>query len=333
MNDVSPDLLRLLGCREAGLPDLRPSAQVQSLVIASLSSARSPRLEGENAEHTRMLAEIQLPLPAIIVHREGLRVIDGVHRVSAAKLRGETTILAHLFDGTEDEAFLLAVQANTAHGLPLSHNDRMAAAAEIIQRHPTLSDRSVAAATGLSPGTIRSVRSRSSAAGQSGDTRVGRDGRVRPVDGRAGRERVLEVIQRSPNASLRAVAREAEVSPNTVRSVIRRARREDCKDANCGSPADGAAASRGDVMVALPEFSMESALRRLSQDPSVRLTESGRAAMRWFFSHVVRPREWASIVTGLPPHTAFTLSNVARQCAAEWQDLAHSLAELTEETG
>jgi ParB-like chromosome segregation protein Spo0J len=49
-----------------------------------------------------------------------MRVIDGIHRVEAAKLRGAKEIEARLFDGDESASYVLAVQANVTHGLPLS---------------------------------------------------------------------------------------------------------------------------------------------------------------------------------------------------------------------
>ncbi|WP_368858328.1 ParB/RepB/Spo0J family partition protein [Nocardia alni] len=69
------------------------------------------------------MATLDETLPPIIVHRESWHVIDGVHRVRAAQLRGDSTILARLFDGGEADAFVLAVTSNTRHGLPLSSAD------------------------------------------------------------------------------------------------------------------------------------------------------------------------------------------------------------------
>jgi hypothetical protein len=65
----------------------------------------------------------------------------------------------------------------------------------------------------------------------------------------------------------------------------------------------------------------------------VRLTESGRAAVRWFFTRAVRPGERERVIDGLPPHTAFILAEVARQCANEWEGLAQDLAERTRHAG
>ena len=71
------------------------------LPIEELLPADSPRLEGEDLEHIRSLAELTDELPPILVHRQTMRVIDGMHRMKAAMLRGERTIEATFYDGNE----------------------------------------------------------------------------------------------------------------------------------------------------------------------------------------------------------------------------------------
>src|ERR1044072_4324236 len=96
--------------------------------ISDLQPAESPRIEGENREHVQLIAESDDIQPPIIVHRATMRVIDGMHRVRAAELRGRTEIDARFFDGATLDAFVLAVHANVTHGLPLSLADRLQAA-------------------------------------------------------------------------------------------------------------------------------------------------------------------------------------------------------------
>ena len=104
-----------------------------------------------------------------------MRVIDGMHRLRAAQLRAAKKIEVKFFDGTDDLAFLLAVRANVAHGLPLSKADRVAAAARIIESRPQWSDRAIASAAGPSPSTVKAARKRSTDAGQQLNARLGRD--------------------------------------------------------------------------------------------------------------------------------------------------------------
>src|SRR4051812_30365190 len=80
--------------------------------ISTLLPADSPRLAGEDMQHARLLADSDAELPPILVHRKTMRVIDGMHRIRAAVLRGEDKIKAKLFDGCEEAAFVLAVEAN-----------------------------------------------------------------------------------------------------------------------------------------------------------------------------------------------------------------------------
>ncbi|MFI1416136.1 ParB/RepB/Spo0J family partition protein [Streptomyces sp. NPDC020707] len=127
------------------------------------------------------------PLPPITVHRPMMRVIDGYHRLKAARLRGESRIVARFFDGDETAAFVLAVRLNVRHGLPLALADRKRAAERIVASDPQWSDRRVASVTGIASGTVGDIRKRV-VRGPEG-RRLGRDGRVRPVDGSTGRTR------------------------------------------------------------------------------------------------------------------------------------------------
>jgi hypothetical protein len=59
-----------------------------------------------------------MSLPPLLVDRRSMRVIDGMHRLMAALLKKRETIDVEFFDGSYADAFLLAVEANVAHGLP-----------------------------------------------------------------------------------------------------------------------------------------------------------------------------------------------------------------------
>src|SRR5256885_8556385 len=124
--------------------------------IDSLLPADSPRLSGESMEHARVLAASEAVLPPIVVHRSTRRVIDGMHRLKAAALRGQSDIVVRFYEGDNDEAFIVAVETNIAHGLPLSLADRTAAAVRIIATRPQWSDRRIASITGLAATTVGS---------------------------------------------------------------------------------------------------------------------------------------------------------------------------------
>jgi ParB-like chromosome segregation protein Spo0J len=195
------------------------SFPVVSVAVDSLVFSGSPRRAGEDQQHIRLLAQAPGTLPPIVVHRETMRVIDGFHRVRAARSRGVATIAARLVDCDEDTAFVLAVEANVTHGLPLSRLDRAAAAERIIASHPHWSDRAIGAASGLSDKTVSAIRAR---CGAPLTARMGRDGRVRPLDVGRRRELAATEMRERPGAGLREIARATGLSPATVRDVRQR---------------------------------------------------------------------------------------------------------------
>lgn len=278
-----------------------------------------------------MLASIDAKLPPIIVHRATMRVIDGAHRLGAARMRGDDLIQAYLFDGTEQEAFVLGVRANIAHGLPLSVPDRTRAAERILTFHPTWSDRIVAASSGLSARTISTIRRRLATTGGTEDgirARIGRDGRVRPLDNAEGRLKAVTYIQRQPDASLREIAKNAGVSPSTARDVRNRLQRgeDPVPSARRASDRRNDSVHIDEKATQLPlEPSLRSMLQGLKNDPSLRFTESGRALLRWVFMRAVQDEEWKDVVDSVPPHCAYVIADVARRCSQEWLELADTL--------
>ncbi|WP_232668173.1 ParB/RepB/Spo0J family partition protein [Pseudonocardia sp. TRM90224] len=300
----------------------QPAAAVVDL--GALLPGHSPRLAGEDMTHVRLLAEAGSDLPPILVHRETMRVIDGMHRLRATAIRGGTTIAVRYFEGTEDEAFVLAVETNLAHGLPLSLADREAAAVRIIAAHPNWSDRAVAARTGLAGSTVATVRRRGAGGAPIVTARVGRDGRMRPVNGAEGRRRASAVITANPDASLRQIARSAGVSIGTARDVRERmGRGEDPLPMRLRRTS----AARSAPTAAAASFDVVSLLRTLQRDPSLRFNETGRGLVKWLLGHAVVPADNSRIVDAVPPHCTKAVADLALACAAAWQQLAESLRE------
>src|SRR3954469_12827908 len=92
------------------LPDLDVSSRDAVLVdIADVRLGSCLRTDGINSSHVEMLAEVPA-LPPVVLHRGPMTVVDGTHRILAARLRGETRISAVFVDGSETEAFVLAVR-------------------------------------------------------------------------------------------------------------------------------------------------------------------------------------------------------------------------------
>nr|WP_042187341.1 ParB/RepB/Spo0J family partition protein [Kibdelosporangium sp. MJ126-NF4]CEL18014.1 StrR protein [Kibdelosporangium sp. MJ126-NF4]CTQ90758.1 StrR protein [Kibdelosporangium sp. MJ126-NF4] len=286
---------------------------VSRIAVAALLPADSPRCAGESDEHVRALANSGAVLPPIIVHRSSMRVIDGMHRLKAAQARGHAQIDVRFFDGNEADAFVLAVRANTTHGLPLSSADREASAIRIFATHPEWSDRAIAAATGLSTRTVSAIRARTTGAGHQLNTRVGRDGRVRPVDPAAGRRRAHQVIRTRPTASVRDIAREAGVGIGTARDVRERLRRgEDPVPEGLRRPA-----AQDNELLPL--------LRNLMKDPSLRFTEHGRKLLRVLGAIAMSAEEYKPMAKVVPHYCATAVAELARRCADVCRELAEEL--------
>lgn len=300
--------------------------------VSLLQPGESPRLGGQNHEHTHMLATVGAILPPILVHRPTMRVVDGMHRLQAAILRGEETIAVEFFDGSESEVFLRAVQANVEHGLPLTRADREAAVSRIIASHPELSDRAIAAVTGLSAPTVGVIRKRTTDDACQVTARIGRDGRTRPLSSAEGRRKAGEVIRDRPSASLREVAREAGVSVGTVRDVRERIRRGEEVTIGLAKNGPKAEPTPGQNVRTLPAPSAapaaqeyRAAVENLRKDPSLRFNENGRTLLQWLGIHMIGPENHAAVVDAIPPHCAKIVAELARGSAAIWTQLAEKL--------
>jgi ParB-like chromosome segregation protein Spo0J len=288
---------------------------VSTVSISGLVRSDSPRLAGEDEEHIRRLAESDEPLPPIVVHWPSMLVIDGLHRVRAAELRGQRTIGARFLDCGRDEIFVEMVRANVAHGLPLSLADRKAAVARVLTTHPHWSDRMIAGVTGLAHKTVGRIRRGLAGHLPEATTRVGRDGHTRPL-GHGGRERAEELVRRDPAASLRTVARAAGVSVGTVHAVRRQLNLH---------PAP-----------AVPDVSDEqraAVMRRLRADPSLRFTEAGRAVLALFSAHDIAGGEWRRLSDSVPAYWAPSLADLAHELAVAWQQFAAHLDEVAKGAG
>jgi DNA-binding CsgD family transcriptional regulator/transposase-like protein len=298
-----------------------------------LCAGESPRLEGEVAEHVRMLAELDRRLPPILVRRSTMEVIDGIHRLRAATLRGDQMIEVRYFDGDEAEAFVEAVKANVTHGMPLTLHDRETAAARIVASHPHYSDRSIAAITGLSAKRVAAARRR--VTGEVGGVRIGRDGRVRPLNSADGRRLASKIIAGNPGASLQDVAREAGLSPTTVRDVRERMRRGDDPVPPRQRPTEPQAQpprqlhgrTGPDKVERRPFRDRTALLRNLQTDPALRYSERGRSVLRWLLERVSGPDGWERQIDSIPSHCAYLVAEIARSCADEWSMFARRLEE------
>lgn len=294
--------------------------------ISSLHVVDSPRLAGVNGEHVRALAELGADLPPILVHRATMRVIDGMHRVRAAQLRGDDSIAVRYFDGAEGDAFVLGVWENIAHGLPLTLADRRAAAARILLLYPQWSDRAIAAVAGLSPKTVGALRRRSSSDHGGMRSRVGRDGRVRPVNSGEVRKLASQYVAEHPDTSPREVARSTGVSLRTARDV--RGRMNGGQVPTHAGSLSGRRRSGGRRVGVSPRVTLAASaeiLRTLRSDPSLRFTESGRALIRVLDAQAGWARDAERVLDNLPTHCMSMVVSAARACADVWREFAEGV--------
>jgi ParB-like chromosome segregation protein Spo0J len=314
----------------AAPPTLLDHVPVVRVAIDSLVIADSPRLSGENADHIQALANAQGELPPITVHRASMRVLDGMHRLRAAKSRGQNEIEVRFFDGDDADAFVIAVRSNIAHGLPLSLADRKAAATRIIASHPQWSDRLVASVTGLAAGTIAKTRIKPDEQAPSTDIRIGRDGRHRPTNSTERRKIASKLLTDDPNLSLRQVARIAGISPETVRDVRGQLHDNDSTPPGRDQPPQPDYAThdkkplRHDGRAMLEDLNQ--AMRQLRSDPTLRCTETGRIILRLLDMHRISSEKWGELSDNVPAHCKSTIANLAMECAETWKKFSEKLA-------
>ena len=271
-----------------------------------------------NRAHVESLQSCPSAWPPIVVRLLDYQVIDGMHRLAAARATGQEWIRGVLLDGDEAACWVEAVRANASHGLPLTASERRRAIAGIVRFHPEWSDRRIAEIVRVSPSTIRSVRSdvaRTAAAEASGrlTRRVGRDGRQRPAHVEPCRERVEATLAAHPGGSLREIAKIVGTSPETVRRVRMRL---------------GAAGTRGaagqelKVLVQLPAERGGVSPGNMCEDRA--LVADGGDLLS-FLRVTAVDQDPAAVAARVPLGRVYDIADEALRRAVFWSDLAHAL--------
>jgi hypothetical protein len=314
------------------------------LPLDEVMVGESIRTGGVDESHVGVLIETEGAWPPILVWGRDHHLVDGAHRLAAARRLGHRRILASEFVGTRQEALLEAVRSNTEHGLPLTMADRRAAASRLLDGNPEWSDRRVASACGLSGRTVAKIR-RDLFAGEpapgapmpGAERRVGRDGKVRPVRPGEVRERIVEALRVRPEGSLREIAALAGASPETVRTV-KAAQRADCDDSlpHTGmrglgsSPGGRAAGLKLAALSSLPEIHRNPGngrrdnLPAWSQDAALLACDGGKEFADWFSSNRI-DEDWHRYLFSIPVGRIYEVVDEARQRAAEWTAFASVL--------
>jgi len=272
-------------------------------------------------DHAQALAFRFDDCPPILVERKTSTVIDGVHRVLAAKMLGRVTIPVHYFEGTHDEAFVEAVRANITHGKPLTLAEREAAARKLLGMHGDWSNRLLGDICGLSDKTIGRLRKTTAELPQL-SARVGRDGRQRPLDSRPLREQIARALRTTPDANAEELARSLSTSPSTVRDVRRRLRGGDSPiPTQRGVKADASTASRASN----GERRAVSAAVEWRSDRAILALPRGSELAEWLDQTKIRVTQWASLVQEIPLGRIPQLIEEAESRALEWTRFAKAL--------
>ena len=289
---------------------------ILDLAIDAVTLGDSVRSNGLDQAHVERLVELRGDWPPIVVWGERNLVVDGAHRMAAARRLGYTRVGAVRFAGTADDAYLESVRRNIDHGLPLSLEDRRRAARRVLSRHPEWSDRRIASLCGLSGKTVARLRRDQPDAGDGSpggviigiDRRVGKDGKARPVQAGEVRARIRRALDENPGGSLRSIAAAAGASPETVRSVRSRIHALD-------GPLPAGPVDQDEAGVMAAPWEGDRALASCG--------DAGRFA-RWFSATEV-DEEWHDHVWTIPVGRIYEVVDEARARADRWSTFASLL--------
>jgi hypothetical protein len=188
----------------------------------------------------------------------------------------------------------------------------------MLRDHADWSNRRIAELCGLSDKTLAKLRGRATADLRQSSNRVGRDGRRRPTDPAAARQRIAEYLARHPHCSDRAVAEAVTTSQATVRDVRQRlARGEGPLPERLQTPSVPARDER-----AGPE---ESDAASLVDDSALSSTPEGREFVRWWAARRVGGRDWSRFVGSIALSRIYVVAEEARRQAANWTSFADAL--------
>ncbi len=304
-------------------------AEVEWVELETLKFGLSPRQRRLDRAHVAALVELEGRWPPIVVGRHEGWLIDGHHRVAAARMMGWTRLPGLLFDGASADAFVEAIRRNVEHGLPLTIDERKAAAQRLLAERGEWSDRRIAEVCALTAPTVGRLRAMSEAAEI--ECRVGRDGRGRPVQPEANRSRILEAVRANPRASLRTIAQAVGASPETVRRIRKELPQPDQRPNGIRSTQPTSATV---VEIASHELGTITPGSRSTADPAVVSTADGKQFAEWFDRTNIGSY-WRSHAAAVPLSRVYEVADEARQRAREWSEFAELVEQRahTSQTG
>ncbi len=178
-----------------------------------------PLRDRVDARHVEHLATVLEGCPPIVVSAEA-HLIDGEHRVHAARARGWDHLPATVVACPAEDLHLKAIELNTRASLALTRGERRAAVGLLLERHPDWADRRIAAVCGVSPSTVGAARQEVSGVQTGHLKRRGGDGKAYPAHPAARRRLAEDHLRLHPGATiseLRAVTGASVGSVSTWR--------------------------------------------------------------------------------------------------------------------
>jgi ParB-like chromosome segregation protein Spo0J len=293
-----------------------------AVAVAALSLGSCFRDGGLDEEHVERLVRSRGEWPPILVRRRDGIVVDGAHRLVAARQLELETIEVSWFEGDPAEALIEFLRRNVSHGLPLSLAERKRATVQILAARPEWSDRRIAEVCGVSPKTVGRIRiderTREELPLMEARVRVGRDERLRPVNAATRRAQIAEVLAQQPEASLRAVAAVVGVSPETVRQVrLSMAPRDPVEPER---PAGVVPA-----LVAVPNPYPRAVVPLWDDDPALSSCDGGQDFLEWFDGSVIDDAECFERVETVPLSRVYEIADEARRRSEAWIRFARAL--------
>jgi hypothetical protein len=142
------------------------------------------------------------------------------------------------------------------------------------------------------------------------DTRVGKDGRYRPIGPEKQRAEIVECLSANPTLSLRRVAQLVHASPSTVSNVKRQiattvteaSRKELARSAKCGGDNAG------------PEHAVANSGKSGAMIGAL----TDRGCDEWLGSRSTDLAEWSESIIEVPPNTISIWAGYARAQAERW---------------
>ncbi len=285
------------------------TSTVHLVPLDDLTVGYSPRHTKLDPDHVVALIDVVDRLPPVVVDERTMTVLDGVHRLEVFRRLGRSHISAVLFTGNEMEALVIAIQANTTHGKPLTRSERQAAARVLLGRCPERSDRWVGEVCGLSHTTVALLRR--SVGSAVAPVRTGRDGRRRPVDPSRGQAAVARVMAENPLASVRQAAGAAGVAPSTVQRMAARLAKSE------GSPPDKVALTLRSTVLG--------AGRRPIGDLALPVPAELADVFSWLSRTAVAFEDLHTYLARLPLSRVYEVADECRRRSRIWVEIADLL--------